>query len=288
MRLPKYWGKGHVEVEDRKGRRHKFSAWGWSDTSKQDAERKGKERAASLGRRILNGEQPMRYLYGTSPLREEVVRQFQDQDGKVHSAITINSYGCHVLNSSELMMVDVDLPETGQVELILHYLIKIVARNSMHPRQRREAAQLARVEEFSRLKPNLGIRVYRTHSGLRYLFTNHKMKPDSAEAARDMEFLNADPVYIKLCKMQECFRGRLTPKPWRCGLRTTSIRYPWENDRERKLYQSWNQEYMKLSGDFATCKYIGEYGQRSSTGVVAELLKVHDQLTKANMNLPLA
>jgi hypothetical protein len=88
--------------------------------------------------------------------------------------------------------------------------------------------------------------------------------------------------------MQGCFRARLTPKPWRCGLRTTTIRYPWENDRERELYHTWNQEYTKLSADFATCQYIGEYGKRFATEVVAELLRVHDQLTKANMNLPLA
>ncbi|MBP1695993.1 MAG: hypothetical protein H6Q41_1181 [Deltaproteobacteria bacterium] len=114
------------------------------------------------------------------------------------------------------------------------------------------------------------------------------MKPDSPETAKDMEFLNADPLYIKRCNMQECFRARLTPKPWRWGMRTTTIRYPWESDRERELYQSWRQEYMKLSGDFATCNYMGEYGKRFTNEVVAELLKVHDQLTKANMNLPLA
>ena len=288
MRLPKYWGKGQVEVEDRKGRKHKFSAWGWSETSRQDAERKGRERAATLGRRILNGEQPIGYLYGTSPLREEIVREFQDQEGKVHSAITINSYGRHVLNSTELMVVDVDLPKVKQIQLVMYYLIRIIARNRIHPRQKREAAQLARIEEFSRLKPNIGIRAYRTHSGLRYLFANHKVKPDSDETAKDMASLKADPLYIKLCKMQECFRARLTPKPWRCGLRTTTVRFPWENDRERELYQRWNQEYMKLSADFATCEYIREYGRRFTTEPIAELLKVHDHFTKANINLPLA
>jgi hypothetical protein len=64
-------------------------------------------------------------------------------------------------------MVDVDLPKASPLELILHSLIRIVARNRIHPRQRQEAAQLAGVEEFSRLKPNTGIRVDRTHSGLR-------------------------------------------------------------------------------------------------------------------------
>jgi hypothetical protein len=32
-----------------------------------------------------------------------------------------------------------------------------------------------------------------------------------------MRFLRADPDYVRLCAVQECYRARLTPKPWRCG-----------------------------------------------------------------------
>ena len=288
MRFPKYWAKGSAEIEDHRGRKHKFSAWGWSDVSKHDAERKGRERADNLGGRIVGGEQPTRYLYGTSPLREEVVREFRDRDDKLHSAITINSYGCQVLNSTELMAVDVDLPKINSVRLVLYYLTRFISRNAIHPRQKLEAIQLVKVEEYSRMKPDVGIRVYRTHSGLRYLFINHKIKPDSEEAAKDMEFLNADPLYVKLCKMQECFRARLTPKSWRCGLRSITTHYPWENKLQRESYQEWNQEYVKVSTDFATCQYIKEYKSAFDQEPVAELIKIHDHVTKANTNLPLA
>jgi len=30
-----------------------------------------------------------------------------------------------------------------------------------------------------------------------------------------MRFLRSDPEYVKLCRIQECYRARLTPKPWR-------------------------------------------------------------------------
>jgi hypothetical protein len=38
-------------------------------------------------------------------------------------------------------------------------------------------------------------------------------------AQRFMQFLRCDPDYIKLCRVQKCYRARLTPKPWRdkCG-----------------------------------------------------------------------
>ena len=34
-------------------------------------------------------------------------------------------------------------------------------------------------------------------------------------AERFMRFLRGDPNYIELCRVQKCYRARLTPKPWR-------------------------------------------------------------------------
>src|SRR5262245_58811561 len=60
-------------------------------------------------------------------------------------------------------------------------------------------------------------RVYRTHSGCRVICTSATMpwKEMGWLAERFMRFLRGDPNYIELCRVQKCYRARLTPKPWR-------------------------------------------------------------------------
>lgn len=60
-------------------------------------------------------------------------------------------------------------------------------------------------------------RVYRTHSGCRVICTRIAVPREDHGwmAERVMQFLRADPDYIKLCRHQKYYRARLTPKPWR-------------------------------------------------------------------------
>jgi hypothetical protein len=43
-------------------------------------------------------------------MREPVLREFRDPDGMLVAAVTRNSYGCLVLNTARLRVVDVDAP----------------------------------------------------------------------------------------------------------------------------------------------------------------------------------
>jgi hypothetical protein len=57
--------------------------------------------------------------------------------------------------------------------------------------------------------------------------------PTSAITLAALRELGSDPKYVQLAKAQECFRARLTPKPWRCGVRQSSRVYPREDQRPR-------------------------------------------------------
>jgi hypothetical protein len=106
MKLPRYWAKGTVKTTDQCGRTHSFSCWGWSDLSLGDAEKKGEQRAANIAQRVLKGQRLDRYLYTNRPLREEILQEFTDSQGTTYAAITRNSYGCHVLNTTNVMFVN--------------------------------------------------------------------------------------------------------------------------------------------------------------------------------------
>jgi hypothetical protein len=289
MKFPKYWTKGSARVEDRRGRTHEFSAWGWSDISLADAERKGRERATNIGSRVLDDDPPDHYTYGPTPTREEVTREYRDAAGQLRSAITANSYGCQVLNTTAVMFVDIDWRPVavGTLEAVICVLKHLVGIKAAHPGRQREAALLAAIERMS-LAGNRSIRVYRTKAGVRCMFCDYVPPPASDEARRFMESLGADRLYIRLCRVQESYRARLTPKPWRCGLQAPHMAWPWLDSAKKDEYERWRREYERVSSDYATCQLLGQYGRQVADGHVAEMISLHDSMTRATSDLPLA
>ena len=110
-----------------------------------------------------------------------------------------------------LMFVDVDLPVVSPWELLKHRLSQLFGNQGPSPRERQEAAAMTRVEEMIQADPRGGVRAYRTLGGLRYLFTHGHADPVAENTLSAMRVLGADPRYMRLCKVQECFRARLTP-----------------------------------------------------------------------------
>src|SRR5262249_7835846 len=83
-----------------------------------------------------------------------------------------------------------------------------------------------------------GMRVYQTRSGLRYLVTHAPFDPGDADTEAAMQFLGCDPNYMILCRAQKSFRARLTPKPWRCGVRKPPGRFPWQSQSEEQAMRA--------------------------------------------------
>jgi len=86
-----------------------LTAWGWSENDPAEAQRRANENLERLVRRAEQGLELSRdYPYGTRPLREEIVQELCPQND-ASAVVTRNGYGCLVLNTSQVMFVDIDL-----------------------------------------------------------------------------------------------------------------------------------------------------------------------------------
>lgn len=111
MKIPLYWTRSDVEFLNADGKKCWLDCWGWSDVSQQDAARHAQERAEKAIEHHLKRAVPYDYrAYSDLPLREELVQDFHNTEGKRHAAITRNAIGCWVLNTTSLPFVDVDGP----------------------------------------------------------------------------------------------------------------------------------------------------------------------------------
>jgi hypothetical protein len=133
----------------------------------------------------------------------------------------------------------------------------------------------------------LSMRVYRTCSGLRCLMTQLRADPKAEATVERMRAFGADPLYVALCMRQECFRARLTPKPWRCGMRPLRFCYPWDESNMPRA-RMWYDEYARKTSDFATCALIEQLGGPSMDDEIARVVEFHDRATRVGSKLELA
>ena len=87
---------------------------------------------------------------------------------------------------------------------------------------------------------------------------------------------------------QKCYRARLTPKPWRCGLRRKPDRWPWLDAKAETRFQRWDAQYRTNSASWATCQLIRQIGNATVHPEVQTIIKLHDSATRVGENLQLA
>jgi hypothetical protein len=222
------------------------------------------------------------------PLREEVLNKVEDGQGKAVAVVTRNLYGSLVLNAEWVMFVDIDFPEVTTGEASKHFFARLFGRAKKTPEAEREEKARAGIEQFMAANPGWGMRLYRTYAGLRGIMTHDVFDPKSSLALDLLQKMGSDPLYIKLCKAQECFRARLTPKPWRCGHHAATVRFPIEDEGAAQRQEKWQAKYDARQQGFATCRFLGELGNGTVHPEVAQVLELHDFATRANEALPLA
>jgi hypothetical protein len=98
-----------------------------------------------------------------------------------------------------------------------------------------------------------------------------------------MNEFNCDGLYMTLCHKQNCFRARLTPKPYRMKIRRYKVQYPREGD-DAELRQ-WLADYERESRNFDVCRFIEQVGAKHQ---VNDVIRLHDEITGANYRQPLA
>lgn len=282
MHFPKYW----ITARERN-----LTAWGWSDESPAHAARLAAERLTRIRDWLARGGKSasaQRYGYSDGrPLREEVLREFRSPEGTLRAAVTRNSYGCLVLNTTDLMFVDVDAPEAKESSFLAGLFGFGKPAKGRQPEEFSNQV-MARVNDWVSRWPNWGWRVYRTRAGIRLLATHQPIVSDDALCRTAFEVFEADPLYRKLCATQKCFRARLTPKPWRCDMDKPRGRWPWANEKTEARFRKWEAKYVEVSESYATCSLMGQFGDPEFDPVLRELVEFHDQATRADITLPLA
>ncbi len=220
------------------------------------------------------------------PLREEVVQRFTDTDGNATAAVTRNQYGALVLNTARAMFIDVDFPEKGAGANLSEWFGRLLGRKKPSIAEENESTIRRRAEGFVDEHPGFCLRMYRTHSGVRLLATHDLFAPASAEVQACFAALGADPLYVRLCAVQDSFRARLTPKPWRCGLWKPPIPWPRETPEAQAQFNEWRTHYDKEQARFATCRYVATLGDAPVRPEIDTILQVHDHLTRSRSPCP--
>ena len=271
MHFPRHW---------RLARKGGVCAWGWSEVSAEEAQADGERRVERIVAWLKNGLQGELGAYGypNRPMREEVLRTFHHADGSVSGAVSRNSYGCLVLNTAKAMFVDVDERRPSL----------IVALRRLFGGKPFEPSLLAKVQRWIVAHPDWGWRAYRTRAGIRLLATHRSFSPDDPLCQTAFHEFGADWLYRKLCVNQKCFRARLTPKPWRCGLDRPPHSWPWRDTAAELAFASWNQRYLNAAGQYATCKLLGQFGNPAVDPALEPLVAFHDDATRVSSGLPLA
>ena len=279
MNFPQFWARA---------KEGDYICWRWSFKSVAEAESLARQAVEQLMARIKAGDVPRSThggYYPNRPFREQILREFKNNTGETSAVITRNSYGCQVLNTARVMFVDIDLPEPKPSG---GFFKRLFGKPELPPPSNPQSEALARIVNWTRSNSEWGWRVYRTRAGLRLLATHALVEADSDVANSVFDALGSDPLYRKLCKSQKCFRARLTPKPWRCGLRDKPARWPWLDLKQEQRFQKWEAKYQTCSADWATCDFVRHIGNPTIHPEVQALLKIHDEPTRAESKMQLA
>jgi hypothetical protein len=262
-------------------------------------------------------------LNGQTPIREEILAQ------RGRTVMTRNSYGAHCLNTPDVAIADMDFsrqtPAPSAVTLLIAALLALAAcfvvfalggmlpamlalagaavvlalwlRRWLNARQQRAGSadprQLAleRVTAFSQQHPDWGLRVYSTPKGLRILVTHQTMLPTDSAVQALFSALQVDPIYQRLCLQQQCFRARVTGKPWRMGLSGPSPqvrRWP-AAANQLAARADWTHVYDKQAAQYSACQFIAQLGHTRMAMDIQALVDWHDEACRAQESqLPLA
>jgi hypothetical protein len=279
MHIPRIWSRaeGRVETADRGVL--PLLAWGWGE-DEECAHREAEGRLARLTERVRRGDPfPRGYEYGSRPIREEILETIGPA-ADPHAVITRNRYGATVMNAARLLFLDVDLPEGGGAPAFIGKLFGLKSP---------EAAALEKLRGALAGSGKGAFRIYRTAAGFRALAPAREYDPAGREAQELMKATGTDPWFVRLCLAQKSFRARLTPKPWRIGMKAPPGEHPRGDGPAQQRFEEWLHEYESASRGYATCRFLETVGKGGLVGGEDHgLVELHDRATRADQSLPLA
>lgn len=324
MIVPDHWAEARVQ-HIRRGKQVTVRRFGWSMVSQDEAQALAETRAQEALAQLLEGaslqRRERRVGYNGSegvPIREEVLARHGDD------VVTRNSYGAHCLNTPRVLFADIDfgtgpaLPYllgvglflmatvviaslTGVLEhhwlgvilvlLVMYPLARALQRASVSLRGGEQARAVRSARRWVARRPGSNLRLYRTPAGLRVIATHALFEPTDVATTKVFGALGVDRIYAAMCRNQNCFRARLTAKPWRIGIERhiKPRRRAWPLPPEALVErQPWIDQYERSSEDYAACSFLETVGNGLIHPEVRSTLRLHDELSGAMSRKPIA
>jgi hypothetical protein len=326
MIVPEYW----AEARSRRkldGRQITVRRFGWSDDGPEAAQTMAETRVQEAMERIANGEklrpsEPKMPYNGADgvPIREQIVARHSD------AVVTRNSYGARCLNTPNVLFADIDFEQSASIRLhlILSLLIALATvgvgvATHAHPliiaaavlaaivtgtwlagriiqwriklKGGPEAWALQRIQAFVDDHPDWHLRIYRTPAGLRVLAMQRTFDPREPAVTEFFKALGTDPVYQRMCHNQNCFRARLSPKPWRIGISDHLRPRPgvWPVKPEHlPRRERWIADYEHKAQGYAACRFVTALGSKTFDITTADIQAYHDTECGADSGRPIA
>lgn len=267
MKIYKYWTveKSRVDIQ---GEMKELTTYGGSNISLDDAAFNAKAKMEKV-RRKIQGDRHIFDDYEVE-IREEILQMLDEK-----TIVTRNRYGAQVLNAESLLFLDIDKPKPAGLAGLF--------KKSTPGGDKEKIFDMVRKLAESSKYAGLGFRIYETYQGARVIVTGRTFDARDQETQSLMTDFNVDPLYAAICRKQGCFRARLTPKPWRMKMKAYKVRYPrTEADLQ---FDQWLQMYEQASRGYSVCKFVENAGASHGS---SEALRLHDEVTGANLRLPLA
>jgi hypothetical protein len=281
MRFAKFWAFTRLPVSRPGFDCDSVKLWGASNKSIEAAVATAERRAGQL-RSFFQGAASAQqdYDYWNDFIREEVLEEITSDTGQLLGVVTRNHYGAEILNTTAVLFGDIDVArrEPG-------FISKLCARLGLPIKNK--AYYVQRLETYQRQHPELTISLFETCAGLRFVVTSQTLTPSDSFTQSMFSELGVDKLYQKLCLRQNCFRARLTPKPWRIKLERPATRFPRDLATEQPSFERWLKGYQQASADYGVVKQIQQWGNQSVPADIKKILGVHARCISKH-NQPLA
>ena len=325
MIVPQYWSESKLR-KIVNGKQFTLKRFGWSDVSELEAKKHADERVREAEELLIKNGDVRRVDHKSSyngaegiPIREEVFSRHNK------SVITRNGYGALCINTPNVFFADIDFDYKPSfkmyffaavfllvidilsavyfyslpVLLVGFFVVSILTStfadifNALKCRLKGdpEKSALRIIKNVSELEPSLHLRIYRTPMGYRILVMDRTFSPRENTTIILLNKFHSDSIYTLMCKNQNCFRARISPKPWRVDmdrLRPTPGVWPIKQKHMGKR-KEWINEYNKRSQRYSSCHFVMQLGSHTVSSEAEYIRKLHDDHCKVDMkNLELA
>ena len=161
--------------------------------------------------------------------------------------------------------------------------------------------------------PAEGFRLYQTPAGFRIIAIHDVISPSDSVVEEWFAYFHADANYVRLCQIQQCFRARLSAKPWRMNevennnlARDIPAKDFWvaedngidytdaKHRKELVARQQWIADYDNYANNYRACHYVesivGKEAANNSTAqaCIDDFVYWHDKACQVNKGLEMA